>query len=70
MVKYFRDRNPFAGDSEGDVNVESDCEGDLSEVASDFPGVDWGEEAMPRAVLTVGSFSAYVHSHLLSLRLD
>ena len=71
MVKRLRDRNPFAGDPEGDVNVESDCERDLSEVTNGLPEVEGDGEALPRAVLTFGSFSAYVYSHYLSLiRLD
>ena len=62
MVKYFRDRNPFAGDS-GDFSVESDCEGDSSDVADGILGVpEGGETALPRAVLTVGSFLAYEYS--------
>ena len=65
VVKYLRDRNPFASSTEGDVDVESDCEGDWLEGTNELPGVEGGEEALPRAVLTVGSFSACVYSHLL-----
>ena len=62
MVEYFRDRNPFAGDS-GDFSVESDCEGDSSKVADGVPGVPEGREtALSRAILTIGSFSAYEYS--------
>ena len=63
VVKCLRDRNPFAGDPEGDVNVESDCERDLSEVTNGLPEVEGDGEALRRAVLTFGSFSAYVYSH-------
>ena len=63
VVKCLRDRNPFAGDPEGDVNVESDCERDLSEVTNGLPEVEGDGEALPRAVLTFGSFSAYEYSH-------
>ena len=69
MVKYFRDRNPFAGDS-GDFSVESDCEGDSLKVADGIPGVsELGETALPRAVLTIGSFSAYEYFRLQFYRL-
>ena len=63
MVKCLRDRDPLAGDPEGDVNVESDYEGDLSEVTNELPGVEKDGEALHRAILTFGSFSAYVYSH-------
>ena len=60
MVKYRRDRDPVVGDPLGDVGVESDCEGRPSKVPDGVPGVPkGGETALPRAVLTVGSFSAY-----------
>ena len=62
VVKCLRDRNPFAGDPEGDVNVESDCERDLSEVTNGLPEVEGDREALHRTVLTSGSFSAYVYS--------
>ena len=70
MVKYFKDRNPFAGDPDGDLNVESDCEGGSSEDASGLLKMEGGEDALSRAVLTVGSFPAYVYSHPLPLRVD
>ena len=63
VVKCLRDRNPFAGDPEGDVNVESDCERDSPEVINGLPGVEKDGEALHRAILTFGSFSAYVYSH-------
>ena len=60
MVKYRRDRDPVVGDPLGDVGVESDCEGRSSKVPDGVPGVPkGGETALPCAVLTVGSFSAY-----------
>ena len=64
VVKYLGDRNPFTGDPEGDANVESDCEGDSSEVTNWFPKIEGREEVLLRAVLTVGSLSACVYSHL------
>ena len=65
VVKYCRDRDPVVGDPLGDVGVESDCEGDSPKVADGIPGVsELGETALPRAVLTVGSFSAYEYFRL------
>ena len=63
VVKCLRDRNPFAGGPEGDVNVESDCERDSPEVINGLPEAAGDGEVSPRAVLTFGSFSAYVYSH-------
>ena len=63
MVKYRRDRDPVVGDPEGDVDAESDCEGDSPDVADGVSGAPEGEgPALPRAVLTVGSLSAYEYS--------
>ena len=62
VVKYLGDRNPFTGDL--DANVESDCEGDSSEAMNGFPEIERREDVLLRAVLTVGSLSACVHSHL------
>jgi len=59
VVKYLKGRNPLINDLEGDLNVDSDCEGD--------PIGTWGgmleeeeNEEETRAVLVTGSFSAYV----------
>ena len=60
MAKYLGEQDPFGGDPGGDVGTESDCEGDSQEVANGYPEVGAREEVQPRAVLTVGSFSAYV----------
>lgn len=65
MANYLRGQNLFAGDPEGHTNVESDCEEDFSEAINRSPGIERGEEAFPRAVLTIGSFSACVYSRLL-----
>ena len=62
VVKYLGDQDSFTGDPEGDANVESDCEGDSSEVTNEFPEIERREEALLRAVLTAGSFSACVVS--------
>ena len=64
VVKYLGDQNPFIGDPEGDADVESDCEGDSSEVTNGFSKIEGREEVLLRAVLTVGSLSACVYSHL------
>ena len=60
VVEYLGDRNPFTGDL--DANVESDCEGDSPEAMNGFPEIERREEALLRAVLTAGSFSACVVS--------
>ena len=59
MVKYSKGRHAPINDLEGDINVESDCEGD-STAAGDETLKNETNEAS-RAVLTTGSFSAYVH---------
>ena len=64
MAKYLREQDPFGGDHEEDDGTESDCEGDSPEVANGLQEVGPRDEAKPRAVLTVGSFSAYVCFHL------
>ena len=68
MVKYYlADRNPFQDDPKGDIDVESDCEGDSSEFANEAPVMKMEREVIPRAVLTTGSFSACVHKFSLSI---
>ena len=66
VVKYLGDQDPYLGNSEVDADVESDCEGDSPEVTNESPERKGELELLPRAVLTTGSFSAYVHSHFLS----
>ena len=64
MVKYLKRRNTLVNDLEGDVNIESDCEGYIF-------GTSEPEEKEDEicAVLIVGSFSAYeVFSLALSAR--
>ena len=64
MLKYRRDRDPVVGDPEGGSGAESDCEGDSSDVADGVSGALEGEEpALPHAVLTIGSPSAYEYFH-------
>lgn len=60
MVKYLKGRNTPITDLEGDINVDSDCEGD-STAAGDGASKEEAKEET-RAVLAAGSFSAYVHS--------
>jgi hypothetical protein len=60
VVKYFKDQSPFVNDLEGDVNVESDCEGDSPEIEDELLEEEL-KEGQTRAVLMTGSFSAYVH---------
>ena len=68
MVKYYLgDRNPFQDDPKGDIDVESDCEGDSSEFANEAPVIKMEREVIPRAVLTTGSFSACVHKFSFSI---
>ena len=68
MVKYLKGRNILINDLEGGVNVDSDCEGDSTEIG-DGTSQTKEEEEQVRAVLTTGSFSAYVHLPS-SLRLE
>ena len=56
MVKYVGGRNPLVSDLEADVGIESDCEDDAPAVKGEVL-----KEEQTRAVLTFGSFSAYVH---------
>jgi hypothetical protein len=55
VVKYLKGRNGLVMDSEGVVDVESDCEHDSPETEDVLL-----EEEQTRAVLTTGSFSACV----------
>ena len=62
MVKYFIGQNTLATDLEGDVSVESDCEGDIQGLGEEIQRVEDKEELV-RAVFITGSFSAYVAFH-------
>ena len=57
MVKYLKDGSALISALEGDVNVESDCEGDSTVASDGTPKEEWEES---RAVLIAGSFSACV----------
>ena len=61
MVKYLKGRNTLIRDLKGDLNLESDYEGDSTGVGLETPEMKEGEEET-RAVLITGSFSACVHS--------
>ena len=59
MVKYLKGQNTPVSDLEGNVNIESDCEGGSSDVTERKQKAkeENGEET--HAVLITGSFSAY-----------
>ena len=64
MVKYLKSKDTLVKDL-GDLNVESDCEDDSTGPESGAPEVTEGRGEEARAVLIVGSFSAYASSHLI-----
>jgi hypothetical protein len=60
VVKYLKGRNTQINDLEGDLNVESDCEGDATGVKLETPTTKEKEDEIC-AVLITGSLSAFVH---------
>ena len=58
MVKYLKGQNAFTDDLEVEINVDSDCEDDSTETTDGALKEEKKEDN--RAVLTAGSFSAYV----------
>ena len=62
MVKYLKGRNTMIRSLKGDLNLESDYEGDSTEAGLETPKMREEEEEETRAVLITGSFSACVHS--------
>jgi len=64
VVKYLKSKDTLVNGLEGDLDVESDYE-DSTGPEPEAPKMaeERGEEA--RAVLIVGSFSAYASSHLI-----
>jgi hypothetical protein len=60
VVKYLSGGNALINDLEGDVNVESDCEGDSTGAEDGTLKAKEEEEEQVRAVLITGSFSACV----------
>ena len=61
MVTYLKGRNALINYLEGDVNADSDCEGDSRGAGNGASKTTEEGEEQVRAVLTIGSFSAYVH---------
>ena len=59
MVKYLKGRSTLIRDLKGDLNLESDYEGDSTGAGLEASEMKEGEEET-RAVLITGSFSAYV----------
>lgn len=64
VVKYFTCQN-LASDPDVGANLESDCDGDSLGVKNELLGEKGDTEEESRAVLTIGSFSAYVHARSL-----
>jgi hypothetical protein len=60
VVKYLKGPNVRVNHLEGDVNVESDCEGEPVGVSNGTSKMKEETEEDIRAVLITGSFSAYV----------
>ena len=69
MIIRLDGRNALIGYPGGDANVDSDCEGDSAGVGDGASQTKDEEGDQARAVLTTGSFSAYVHLPS-SLRLE
>jgi hypothetical protein len=63
VVKYLKGPNTPVCDLEGDVNVESDCEGDSSGAWKGTKKAEAEMEEEIRAVLITGSFAAYAISN-------
>lgn len=62
VVKYIIGRSALVKYLEGDVNIESDFEGDSPGVKEETPSAVEEKEEQVRAVLVTGSLSAYVLS--------
>ena len=60
VVKYLEGGNLSNG-TDGDANAESDCEEGSPTVEDEPSKAGESKEEQTRAVLTTGSFSAYVH---------
>ena len=69
MVKYLKRRSTLIQDLKGDLNLESDYEGDSTGTGLETSEMKEGEEEI-RAVLITGSFSAYVGFFASCLRLN
>ena len=64
VVKYLIGLNTPMSDLRGDINVESDCDGEPWGLGEETQQTKRGKEEPIRAVLTIGSFSAYATFHL------
>ena len=62
MVIYLKDRSALINYLEGDADLDSDCESDSRGVENGASKTAEEGEEQALAVLTTGSFSAYVHS--------
>ena len=60
MVIRLEGRDALVDYLQGDVDIESDCEADLTAVGDEAPEPEEEKEDQVRAVLTTGSFSTYV----------
>ena len=60
-INYPRIQNTLVNYSGGDADTDSDCEGDSMEAGDGAPKMKEEGKDLARAVLTTGSFSAYVH---------
>ena len=63
VVKYLIGLNTPTSDLRGDVNVESDCDGEPWGLGEESQQTERGKEEQIRAVLTIGSFSACATFH-------
>jgi len=61
VITYFEGPNALINYPGGDANIDSDCEGDPTGAGDGAPKPKEEGEEQARAVLTTGSFSAYVH---------
>lgn len=59
MVKYHKSQSTPIDNLEGHVDVESDCDGDPPEAREEDPTMREENHEQGRAILLVGSFSAY-----------
>jgi len=59
LVKYSKGGNPLTSNPEGDVNIESDCEGESLGVEDELPITKEEKGEQTRAVLTTGSFATW-----------
>jgi len=59
VVKYLKGRDTLINDLEGDMNVESDCEGGATGAGLETPEAKEKKDEETRAVLITGSFLAY-----------